>query len=397
MFDSDGPIPLPVGQYMTTAHRTGLQVAPSLLSSKILALGVRVSVTAPASHRDDFVRLLRPWQELADAPKEVTPHSSDELVIHLALDANSDLEKWGVTLSSAVTQTALTHLGGHRLLLHAAGLARDDGAAAVIVGPSGRGKTTTARFLAKHLGYVSDEAICVDADAAIEPYRKPLSVITPNHFYKLQISAAELGLRALPEVPLHAASLIILERGTRPESFVEPVPLAEGILDLVEQSSFLAAMQAPLQEIATLATRTGGIRRLVAGTPESLHAVIDDLFAPVKAPTWEAVLPRTPSYTCASPITPAFCASQPGSSNEILDAVECADGTVLLTRNHQVLHLQGVGPVLWRGICEGENWDQLAARVEAEHGCPEGRDTRSAIELAAVSLIDAGIVQPGTP
>ena len=77
------------------------------------------------------------------------------------------------SLSIDVTLAALAQRAGELLLLHAAGLAAPDGGGVVVlVGPSGRGKTTAARVLGRHFRYVSDESIGIDTDGTVLPYRR---------------------------------------------------------------------------------------------------------------------------------------------------------------------------------------------------------------------------------
>ena len=54
--------------------------------------------------------------------------------------------------------------------LHAAGLTDDRGRVLALVAASGTGKTTAARILGRHLGYLSDETISVGAELEVLPY-----------------------------------------------------------------------------------------------------------------------------------------------------------------------------------------------------------------------------------
>ena len=134
----------------------------------------------------------------------------------------------------------------------------------VLVGPSGRGKTTASRELGRHFAYVSDETIAISADGAVHPYRKPLSIIDDPAAPKIQVPPSQLGLRPLPDADLRVAAVALLDR--RPdhagEPVVEPLDLGDALAELVAQSSYLASHRAPLSEIAAIVHATGGVRRI---------------------------------------------------------------------------------------------------------------------------------------
>src|SRR5690242_4779685 len=98
-------------------------------------------------------------------------------------------------------------------MLHAAGLASDDGGTVALVAGSGTGKTTAGRLLGRSLGYVSDETIAVEHDLTVRPYAKPLSIVTDPTVPtgKHEESPDDLGLRPAAPV-LRLAAVAVLER-----------------------------------------------------------------------------------------------------------------------------------------------------------------------------------------
>ena len=144
------------------------------------------------------------WADaLADAAAEpvetVTPYGSER--VHMLSG-----------LSQQVTLAAIEAARGRAWMLHAAGIATPDGQVVVLVGPSGRGKTTASRALGAVYGYVSDETIAIDDDGRVWPYRKPLSVIEDPAAPKTQLPPSALGLQPLPDAELRVAAVVLLDR-----------------------------------------------------------------------------------------------------------------------------------------------------------------------------------------
>ena len=101
------------------------------------------------------------------------------------------------TLTSNLTVAMIQQLAGKRTMLHAAAIG--DPAtkrALVLVGASGRGKTTAAQYLGKKFTYLTDETTIVGADREIYPYPKPLSLVVSDDEPKEQRSPVDLGLNA---------------------------------------------------------------------------------------------------------------------------------------------------------------------------------------------------------
>jgi hypothetical protein len=120
-------------------------------------------------------------------------------------EAPRDLAILTIDLAAASPDLALTSLIGSinlwavaaaegKLLLHAGAVADGNGAATVLCGPSGSGKSTLTAALMQHgLGYLTDEAVCMDAQTLrISPFRKPLS-IKPGSYPAMQAFAPAPG------------------------------------------------------------------------------------------------------------------------------------------------------------------------------------------------------------
>ena len=77
----------------------------------------------------------------------------------------------------AVNRWVLDHASHSRVLLHAGGVADEDGRAVLLPAPSESGKSTlTAALVSRGLHYLSDEAVEVLPDGRCRGYAKPLSI-----------------------------------------------------------------------------------------------------------------------------------------------------------------------------------------------------------------------------
>ena len=197
-------------------------------------------------------------------------------------------------LSQQVTLAAIEAARGRAWMLHAAGIATPDGQVVVLVGPSGRGKTTASRALGAAYGYVSDETVAIDDDGRVWPYRKPLSVIEDSAAPKTQLPPSALGLLPLPGAELRVAAIVLLDRDAgHPETpVIEVTDVGDALAGLVSQTSFLHDQPAALRFISALATATGGIRTVKYREAETLPAVIPEL---LRRPPLPSFCPRSPS------------------------------------------------------------------------------------------------------
>lgn len=257
------------------------------------AVGVRVGIDLGGLDEPGADAVRQAWAD-AVSPAGATP----DVVVR---PASGPVERVLSSLSQSVTLAAIEAAHGRVWMLHAAGLAGASGDVVVLVGPSGRGKTTASRTLGRTFSYVSDETVAIDESGGVRPYRKPLSVIEDPAKPKRQIAPSSAELVPLPDAPLRVAAIALLDR--RPEHvgapLVEGVELADALAELVGQSSFLSRTESPLRLIAALVAAVGGVRRLVYREAGDLVPVIDQLLAAGAA----TVVPWEPAPTAAA--TPA--------------------------------------------------------------------------------------------
>lgn len=365
-------------------NQTTREAAEQVVNAFGVTVLIQVETVADAPGLADQLikRLTEAWVDSPIPDGEAT----EQLVVNLGQISEEQFEQVHSNMSTQVTLAALKSHAGRSLLFHAGGIAREDGRVAIVVGPSGRGKTTTMRQLGQHYGYVSDETIAITPDGVVLPYRKPLSVITKGHDHKLQIRPSQLNLLPLPDAPLQLGGIAVLERAPEGEnaSTVTHMGFAAGIVAVIEQSSYLIDLDRPLARVSEAAAAVGGFKILTVGTPESIYEVAEDLFLAGTTPRWERVMPEAPAtHSEDTAYVPA----------DIVDAVECEDGTVVFSRARQVMLLDGIGPQLWRAACEGEDWNDLVSRIESVHGPAPDTDTRKAIEQVGEQLITAGVLK----
>lgn len=299
-------------------------------------------------------------------------------------------------LSQQVTLAAIEAARGRAWMLHAAGVATPDGQVVVLVGPSGRGKTTASRALGAVYGYVSDETIAIDDDGRVWPYRKPLSVIEDPASPKVQLAPSELGLLPLPDADLRVAAVVLLDRdAAHPEApLIEATDVGDALGELVSQTSFLHDQPAALRFIAALATATGGIRTVKYREAETLAAIIPEL----ARPAGEIVVPDTPAHIAAAGAGDGPRFTRVEVADEV--ALDEPDRIALLTirpgREGHVTVLGGIAPAVWRAA-DDATLAQLVDAAVAAYGEPAGFDATPAVLVAVGQLLDAGLLTSDEP
>jgi energy-coupling factor transporter ATP-binding protein EcfA2 len=352
------------------------------------AVGSCIAIDLTALDEADEAAVRAAWADaLADAEAEpvetVTPYGSER--VHMLS-----------SLSQQVTLAAIEAARGRAWMLHAAGVATPDGQVVVLVGPSGRGKTTASRALGAVYGYVSDETVAIDDDGRVWPYRKPLSVIEDPAAPKTQLPPSALGLQPLPDAELRVAAVVLLDRDpAHPEvPTVEVTDLGDALNELVMQTSFLHDQPAGLRFIAALAAATGGIRTVKYREAETLPAVIPSLVSPAA----EIVVPPLPAHV----VVPGSGDGPRFTRVEVADeaAVDDPDRVALLTiredRQGHVTLLGGIAPAVWRAA-DGATLEQLTAAAIAAYDEPEGFDAGAAVLVAVGQLLDAGLLTSDEP
>lgn len=302
----------------------------------------------------------------------------------------------GVTyaLASDITRRAIEAQIGRRLMFHACGLVDDAGRTAVLVAPSGTGKTTAAATLArKDFGYLTDEAVVVDDDGRVTPYPKPLSIVKPEGG-KAQAGPDELGLRPCPPEP-RIRALVLLDRVREGavEPRLEPVPLLEAMLELLPQTSALPSLERPIQRLCEAIDRCGGVYRLTYAQIDEVKALVRDLLEapPRPAESWSA-LAVAAAIQQAAVLDPTRAILR----TTVRDAVRVGDEALLL-RGVQPVRLSGIGLTIWREAHTSTGLPDLAEATVREHGPhPEAealvRDAvRAMVESGVLGQADRGV------
>ncbi|WP_062527373.1 arsenate reductase/protein-tyrosine-phosphatase family protein [Demequina rhizosphaerae] len=253
------------------------------------AFGVRVSVHCDGSEREALGGGgRRAWArcltESSDAEARVDiVVDEDPEVLALARArgalAFSDTERALHHLSSAVTVRAIEQRAGSLVMLHAAGLASRDGDVVGFIAPSGTGKTTLARTLGAHYGYITDETLAIDVGRTVLAYPKPLSVLSGASPTKEQWGPESLDLMPVPAGRLRLVKLALVERdpSMSAEPLVEELPLLHGLALLAEQVSYLSRLPQRLHTLADLVESVGGLVRIRYREARDLLPLMPDL------------------------------------------------------------------------------------------------------------------------
>lgn len=242
-FEDDNP------QLWVDTQRAWAALAPEVIEHAGARIADGERVTVLSSRPAD--EITQQWGDIADL---TVVNSSEPAVAaeRLAVD---------------LTLHLLREYAGTAHLLHAAVLGdASSHRALALVAPSGTGKTTAARFLGEHITYLTDETAVVMPDRSIRPYPKPLSIIEDAQQPKVQHNPADFGLRviAADDYSFHLHRIVVLNRvkGKKVVPSIEPLPLAEALLTISEQSSGLMITERGLEVLAGLLVETGGAVKL---------------------------------------------------------------------------------------------------------------------------------------
>jgi hypothetical protein len=302
-------------------------------------------------------------------------------------------------LEESLTSTLTVQANGARrhdlLMLHACGVADEQGRVLAFVAASGTGKTTMARMLGGRFGYVTDETVAVAQGGRVVPYPKPLSVKPlTGSAPKAQLAPGELGLRPVPDVPLVLAGVVLLDRRSDvAEPFLEPVDPVEAVDDLVPQTSYLSARPRPIAHLVDTLRSLGGVRRLVYTESSAALDLVEELFSSLGDPApsiWDDVVPLPLPVPGTAP---ADLERAPAD-----DALLTPSGEVLVFCAGTLVRLSGIGPSVWRLVGSGVTGDDLVAAVLAEvGGAPDGVDPRAAVTAAVDELVGLGVITRRSP
>lgn len=386
---------------------------------RINALGAALNVVCDDSVPPQAVQDLREaWGDLIGGPRT----RIDDLPIAIAPGPRRGAQVTGVDAAdllskttTVITQRGISRRRGTHLLFHASGIALPDGRVIAFVGHSGQGKTTLARTLGEHLGYVTDETVAVDATddsfGAVEPYRKPLSIGTTDA-PKVQRSPSSLGLRQLPAVPLRLGMLVLIERDTDGPATptIERVDTIEAIAALAPHLSYLTHLPAPLAALTRLVHETGVVRlryreaaSVVDAVPGLASFAAASASASEESSRWvSGRTDRGPEPVDANETSASVTEPRVGNRSTrwaVAADVEwvAAEGSVVTLHDKDVRVLGGVGPAIWGRLVEGQPADgvDLHDLVDAaiERFGDPGRDlARSLVESALRDLAESGLV-----
>lgn len=358
------------------------------------AVGSRIAIDLAALDAGDEAAVREAWSDATIAEEAVR---GLEPAATVAASGN-DRERMLSSLSQTVTLTAIRAARGRAWMLHAAGIATPDGQVVVLVGPSGRGKTTAARALGAAYGYVSDETVAIDQDGRVWPYRKPLSLVGERAGTKIQLAASALGLLPLPDAELRIAAIVLLDRDPQhPDTpVVEITDVGDALGTLVSETSFLHHQPAPLRFIAALATATGGIRTVRYREAATLASVIPELARPASA----IVVPEVPEHAVTDAVRahgrPRFSRAPVADEVGLDDPDRIALLTISAKGRGEVIVLAGIAPAVWRAA-EMATMEHLTDAATAAYGDPRGFDAAAAVRAAAGRLLDAGVLLSDTP
>ena len=265
---------------------------PAVSSVSLSLLGTPVVVHLLGSGAERLAaEVERAWRRcVADVPPGVEPLSvtavldEDPGVVAAAQSeghlAGSDEVPILDGLSSRLTVEAIESRFGELWMLHAGAVADPaTGSAIVMVAPSGTGKTTAARALGTHFGYLTDETAAIAPDGTVLPYPKPLSVLVDGQRPKRQLSPDDLGLLPTP-ARATVAAVVLLDRRREPTApTVTSVRTIEALPALAEQTSALQRLPRPLHLVAEHLHAVGGLRRLTYSDANALHPVVGELLS----------------------------------------------------------------------------------------------------------------------
>jgi hypothetical protein len=372
----------------------------------VTALGTQVHVEVSGGHADTVAaELLRAWSR-CDARRvddaqgrsvrvlvDDDPASIEDAAAHGAI-AGPTASVVGDQVALAVTLQAIEANEGDRLMLRAAAVADPEtGRCVVLVGPAGSGRSTAARTLGRHFGYVTDDTVAFTPTLDLVPYRKPLAAGEAEEGLQ---SPDDLGLREAPEA-LRPAAVLLLERHA--EGFVPPVltelPTAEAVAHLSGNASYLRSLDKPLHRLAALVEEVGAVHRVDYREADDLVAVTQQLLNhPVTADTGE------PSE--AEPTLTELLGRETAGDGPSVRRADFVDfhvsndgvGTVMLGETVVALSFLATRIVTLLGGGSA-TLDELAEGLLVEFGEPESGDARSLVETHVDDLVEAGVLTRG--
>lgn len=359
---------------------------------------------------------------LAKEPTESLPYSASVSYLSPTYDGGTfplqaaSFEELAENLTSRLTVAAILENAGELMMLHACGVASPEtGAVVALVAKSGTGKTTAASALAGTYGYVTDETVAIGPDGSVVPYPKPLSVKQGPGAPKRQVGPDELGLLPTQAKPF-IQSIVLLNRvepdqEAHQEPTLRQLPLADGLLALIPDSSSQAEIDEPLQSLCRLIDRVGGVWQVTYSEAADLPHALEPLFKKQRRskPAWEAHAHPAHAHAHPAHARPTGAATgeaqataTAGEPGEIPDGwirrvvpkdAVAVDGDLLVMLEAEIVRLSGIGPAIWEATANAVTLDQLAEEIANVHGRPE--HYRAAVAAAAGQLIAKSVLEQG--
>lgn len=356
---------------------------PSSRRVVLEVLGHLVSVDAPTVEYGR--RVARDWSRCQPGRKS----GPVETIVHPGLLPE---DVWMHVVETNITLAAIRWLRGHCILLHAAGLADDQGRVLALVAPSGTGKTTASLALARRsLGYVTDETLAVLPSGRVLPYPKPLGIRLEGSGEGSKYFAGpdELGL-AQPPNDLRLARIVMLHRVERPQRVtLDTLTHLDALVALIGESSSLPALSRPLQTLSELVDQVGGVARLT-------YHELGDAVEMLEGRLAQALSEQTQPRTTLSPAEGAWDVGDgpdPGDGmvrrRRVADSIVDGDEALVLVGD-QPVRLTKLGVCIIRACETAATPADVAARAVAELG--DHPQAYPIVVRTLASMRDAGLV-----
>lgn len=277
----------------------------------------------------------------------------------------ANLEQLSDHLTSALTAAAIENRAGDLLMLHAAGLADDEGRVLALVAASGIGKSTAAVALGQHLRYVTDETVAIDMDGAVVGYPKPVSLLgrAAGKARKGQIGPRQLDLKVAMG-PLKLRRIALLDRdqtGDRVRPEISAVPLFDALLALIPQTSSLSRLSDPICYLMNLIHSCGGVWRVSYSEASSLVPLLTEFLQSNERIAYD--------WTYTPPNMSAI------RNGVFLPAENHGtiwwQGEALVFLDDHIQRVRGIGAPIWRAVQDGALLVDIQEQVAEEFGRPD--------------------------
>ena len=373
------------------------ELAPSL-GAELLRLWERARVdgAGPSPTRDDAPAFV--------VRRTVEGRVEIDGVPHLLVDADLPY-----AVSRALTAASIHRRSGECLMLHAAGVATDDGGTVALVAGSGTGKTTASRVLGQSLGYVTDETVCVEHDLRVLAYPKPLSVVVDPEAPrgKRESSPDELGLVRAPAALTLSCTVLLRRSPDVTSPVLEPISLVDAMAEVLPQTSALPSLDRPLDRLAVALTTGHGPWRLTYRDVADCVDLVADLAhrrfpdGPPHEVTWtwvhghEGPAADEVAQPEAAPHDPADVAPDAATTwtrAPFRDAV-VSEGSALVMLDRVPVTLPGLAATVWLAAGDPVGLADLVHAATASHG--PHPDAEGVVTGTVATLVAQGLLRTG--